>query len=134
MMFTIILTVYVMHGIKFEIQCRNIIQVMLNRIYYNAKNFEHSYLNDSTLLHNYMQLGYIHVALSLYSLSSHCLLSRAEVIILTIPYIILFRIRISCNSSALYAAIPLHYSQDHCQNNPGAQNDTLLQSMTILLE
>ena len=41
MMLTIILIV--MHGIKFELQCRNIIQVMLNRIYYNAKNFEHSY-------------------------------------------------------------------------------------------
>ena len=48
MMLTIILTV--MHGIKTELQCRNIIQVMLNRIYYNAKNFEHIYLNGSTLL------------------------------------------------------------------------------------
>ena len=39
---------------------------------------------------------------------------------LTIPCIILFRI--SCNSSALYAPISMHYSQnychDHCQSNP----------------
>ena len=55
---------------------------------------------------------------------------RAEVIMLS--YIILFRI--SCSSSALCSSFHALFSRSLSKQSRSSQDDTLLQSMTILLE